>query len=162
MRFPNFLAAIVIIGVTSLCLGNVLAQPAPPTPPMASVAAAPSSPTLRTVKLRIVPYTNDVSHRILYGTNSVIYPLTQEFGTNTVGSITNLIDGVRYYFVARAWNDFGESAPSNEVTWLASGTAVIVLLRSVSVSGPWTAIATNRVAMTNGQAYYVQRISAQQ
>ncbi len=58
-------------------------------------------------------------YRIYYGTSSGNYPNRVEVGNVTECTISDLQDGITYYFVARAYNDYGESGNSNEVTWTA-------------------------------------------
>ena len=149
----------LLVGAAILCLGAVM-PPTPPTPPMAALPNATVTPKLRQVTLEFDPSTTpNVNYRIRYGTESGDYPFVSEFGTNTIGSVSNLVDGTRYYFVAHAWNDLqGESDPSNETNWLASGTAIIITFRATGVNGPWNPLVTNKFQMTNGAAFYRQSI----
>ena len=53
---------------------------------------------------------------VYYGTSSGNYTLSVDAGTATSVVVTNLTDGVRYYFVVRARNSVGAlSGPSNEI-----------------------------------------------
>jgi len=59
-------------------------------------------------------------YRIYYGTSQGNHPNKIEVGNVTDYVVTGLEDGVTYYFVTRAYNAYGESADSNEVSWSSS------------------------------------------
>lgn len=63
-------------------------------------------------------------YRIYFGTSSGEYPEMKEVGTTTQCSLNDLPlkDNTTYYFVVRAYNNAGESANSNEISW-TSGDA---------------------------------------
>jgi len=53
---------------------------------------------------------------VLYGTQSGIYPLTKEVGSQALIRLGGLTDGVNYFMVVQAKNSFGlQSAPSAQV-----------------------------------------------
>jgi PKD repeat protein len=56
-------------------------------------------------------------YRIYYGTNPGDYTNNIDVGNVTQYKISGLQEGNTYYFVARAYNDSGESDNSNEVSW---------------------------------------------
>ncbi len=60
-----------------------------------------------------------LSGYILYwGTTSGIHNQSQNIGKQTSGTVSNLTEGITYYFVVTAYNSYGlESEPSNEVSW---------------------------------------------
>jgi len=58
-------------------------------------------------------------YRIYYGTTQGNHPTKIEVGNVTNYTVTNLQEGVTYYFVARAYNQYGESGDSNEIIWTA-------------------------------------------
>jgi len=69
------------------------------------------------------PSPGDVTgYRIYYGTSQGNYPNKIDVGNVTDYVVTGLEEGVTYYFVARAYNQYGESENSNEVTWASSST----------------------------------------
>jgi hypothetical protein len=59
-------------------------------------------------------------YRIEYGTSPGMYTSSLNVGDVTSYTVPNLVYGVRYYFVVRAYNAFGDSGPSNEVNSLPS------------------------------------------
>ncbi len=61
-------------------------------------------------------------YRIYYGTTHGNYPNMVDVGNVTDYVVTGLQDSVTYYFVARAYNQYGESGNSNELVWTASST----------------------------------------
>jgi hypothetical protein len=62
-----------------------------------------------------------IGYRVYYGTTSGVYGLSVDAGNQTSVAVNGLINGVRYYFVVRAYNTFGYiSAPSNEANGLAA------------------------------------------
>ena len=67
------------------------------------------------------PSTGDVTgYRIYYGTSPGSRANKIEVGNVTDYVVSGLKEGVTYYFVARAYNQYGESADSNEISWTAS------------------------------------------
>lgn len=56
-------------------------------------------------------------YRIYYGTVPGDYSNNIDVGNVTQYVISGLQEGVKYYFVARAYNEAGESSDSNEVSW---------------------------------------------
>lgn len=60
-----------------------------------------------------------LSGYILYwGTTSGIHNQSQNVSKQTSGTVSNLTEGITYYFVVTAYNSYGlESEPSNEVSW---------------------------------------------
>jgi Fibronectin type III domain/FG-GAP-like repeat len=56
-------------------------------------------------------------YRVYYGTSSGAYTTVHDVGNNATARVTDLIVGVTYYFVVTAYNDAGESGPSNEVSF---------------------------------------------
>jgi len=56
-------------------------------------------------------------YRIYYGTEEGSHPTRVDVGTDTEYIISGLENTRVYYFVARAYNTYGESEDSNEVSW---------------------------------------------
>ncbi len=74
-------------------------------------------------------------YRIYYGTTPGSHPTRVEVGNVTDYLVTGLQDATTYYFVVRAYNQYGESGDSNEVSWYsgdASGTARTVTFGNAS------------------------------
>jgi hypothetical protein len=64
-----------------------------------------------------------VGYRVYVGDSSGVYSQTLDVGKSTTALVSNLTDGLTYFFSVTAFNSsFVESAPSNEVTYTASGT----------------------------------------
>src|SRR5436190_19577487 len=64
---------------------------------------------------------NVVGYRLYSGTTSGMYTQTTEVGNVTAASVSNLASGNTYFFVVTAYNASAvESAPSNEVSYIAS------------------------------------------
>ena len=61
-------------------------------------------------------------YRIYYGTSPGSHPTRVEAGNVTDYIVTGLSENVMYYFVVRAYNNYGESADSNEVSWISTST----------------------------------------
>jgi len=62
--------------------------------------------------------TGDVTgYKVYYGTDPGNYTNNIDVGNVTQYNISGLEEGPTYYFVARAYNDAGESENSNEVSW---------------------------------------------
>lgn len=87
---------------------------------------------------------------IYYGLAPGTYTNQTDVGNVTNRTVTNLVAGATYYFVATAYNMSGlESDYSNEVSWTATATEVISVWvdGSEHADGPWTNIWS--VAVTN-------------
>jgi len=66
---------------------------------------------------------NIAGYRLHSGTTSGVYSQTIELGNATSTLVSNLVTGKTYFFVVTAYNTMGvESAPSNEVSYLAPPT----------------------------------------
>jgi hypothetical protein len=66
---------------------------------------------------------NIAGYRLYSGTTSDVYSQTIELGNATSTLVSNLVTGKTYFFVVTAYNTLGvESAPSNEVSYLAPST----------------------------------------
>jgi len=102
MVHKRFAVVLVIFGLVWFLGGSVFAA-------TIHLAWDPSSGTV-------------TGYRIYYGTSSGSYPNKVDVGNVTECTISNLQEGVTYYFVARAYNDYGESGNSNEVSWTAGDT----------------------------------------
>src|SRR6266436_4713447 len=62
-----------------------------------------------------------VGYRLYSGTTSGVYTQTTEVGNAVAASVSNLANGNTYFFVVTAYNAAAvESAPSNEVSYIAS------------------------------------------
>src|SRR6266436_2317289 len=62
-----------------------------------------------------------VGYRLYSGTTSGVYTQTTEVGNALGASVSNLANGNTYFFVVTAYNAAAvESAPSNEVSYIAS------------------------------------------
>lgn len=113
-----------------------LAQPAPP---LARVSLAWDYPTNQPLP----------DFALLWGTNRT------DTGTNQTATVS-LAPGL-HQFTALAVRNGLESDPSNEVTVRVLG---FTLERADTPTGPWTAIHTNTVTLTNqpGQAFHRVRV----
>jgi hypothetical protein len=56
-------------------------------------------------------------YRVYYGTSSGSYTSVHDVGGMSTATVSDLAVGVTYYFVVTAYNDAGESSPSNEVSF---------------------------------------------
>lgn len=65
-------------------------------------------------------------YRIYYGTSPGSHPTKVEAGNVTDYIVTGLSENVMYYFVVRAYNSYGESADSNEISWISTSTTTTV------------------------------------
>jgi hypothetical protein len=66
---------------------------------------------------------NIAGYRLHSGTTSGVYSQTIELGNATSTLVSNLVTGKTYFFVVTDYNTMGvESAPSNEVSYLAPST----------------------------------------
>lgn len=66
------------------------------------------------------PSSGDVNgYMVYYGTSPGNYPEKKDAGNSTRFSLANFAvqDATTYYFVVRAYNEFGESPSSNEISW---------------------------------------------
>ena len=62
-------------------------------------------------------------YRLYLGTSSGVYTQTVEVGNSTMTPVSNLIDGITYFFSVTAYNtSLVESAFSNEISYTAPGT----------------------------------------
>lgn len=59
-------------------------------------------------------------YKIHWGTQTGVYPNTEDVGNVTRCFIASLPDGVTLYFVATAYNKYAESEYSNEVSGIAN------------------------------------------
>src|SRR5438270_4807828 len=67
---------------------------------------------------------NVVGYRLHSGTTSGVYMQISEVGNVTSILVSNLIPGKKYFFVVTAYNTAAlESAPSNEVSFVASSSS---------------------------------------
>src|SRR5881227_1685045 len=67
------------------------------------------------------PDPNVAGYRLYSGTTRGVYTQTTEVGTAVAASVSNLANGNTYFFVVTAYNAAAvESAPSNEVSYIAS------------------------------------------
>ena len=67
---------------------------------------------------------NATGYRVYYGTQLGVYPNNEDAENNTELSLStfDLNENVEYYMVVRAYNECGESADSNYVTYTRSIT----------------------------------------
>jgi hypothetical protein len=77
---------------------------------------------------------NPIGYRVYYGTTQGSHPYRVDVGNVTEYTLTGLEEGVTYYFVARAYNDAGESGDSNEVSWISSTSDTEA--PNVTITGP--------------------------
>ena len=106
---------------------------------------------------------------ISYGTQSGVHPSSVDVGDQTTWTFTSLTDGQVYYFIVQAYNDYGMSPKSAEVSGTPSpsfpctyaisptsaavgaGSAVGSVAVSTSPGCAWTASSTTSwVAITAG------------
>src|SRR5262245_3620433 len=65
------------------------------------------------------PDTNAVGYAIYFGTASGSYTSRLDAGAKTTYTVTNLVEGIDYFFVTKAYDANGmESPPSNEVSFI--------------------------------------------
>lgn len=70
------------------------------------------------------PDTNVIGYFLKWGTNHGAYSWHLDAGTNLTATVRGLSPGMRYYFVATAYDaQKDESAASNEVQWFALKTS---------------------------------------
>jgi hypothetical protein len=88
-------------------------------------------------------------YRLYYGTNSGVYGVTVDVGTNLTAKILGLIPGRTNYFVVTAYSSYGiESIPSAELVYAVPTVITNTILtvdHAGKITGPWT----NVVAVTN-------------
>lgn len=89
-------------------------------------------------------------YRLYYGTNSGVYRVSVDVGTNLTATIIGLTTGPTNYFIVTAYNAHGiESLPSEELAYsVPSGpitNTIVTVDHAGDISGPWT----NVVALTN-------------
>jgi hypothetical protein len=83
--------------------------------PLGHIQAAQS------VALAWDPASSAAGYRLYCGTTSRVYTQTIEVGTTTQTLVSNLVGGTTYFFAVTAYNTSAvESAPSNEVSYLAA------------------------------------------
>jgi len=93
-------------------------------------------------------------YNLYYGTNSGSYPVKIDAGDSTSVTISNLLAGVTYYFVATAYDANGdESAYSNEVTFILPG--ILTLTPGANAGDP----ALIQFPVAPGHWYEVQATS---
>jgi hypothetical protein len=64
------------------------------------------------------PESNIAGYKFYYGTTSRIYPNVLDVGNRTIGSASNLVEGITYYFAITAYNTLGvESDFSEEIPY---------------------------------------------
>jgi hypothetical protein len=61
-------------------------------------------------------------YNIYYGNSNGNYPNKVEGITSTQYVVSGLDEGKVYYFIVKAYNDAGESGPSNVKSWMYSDT----------------------------------------
>lgn len=72
---------------------------------------------------------------VYYGSASGIYTTRLDVGLNTQKTITNLQEGQIYYFVATAYDAYGdESLPSNETQYITPGEIQLTMMNSQSMT----------------------------
>jgi hypothetical protein len=76
-------------------------------------------------------------YKIYYGTSSGSYGTSSDVGNQTSGTITGLNTAGKYYLVVRAYNNAGQSAPSNEVHTLSLTAVGASSLTSSSATISW-------------------------
>ncbi len=62
---------------------------------------------------------NVTGYRLKYGTSSGVYSTVKDTGIRTTYTLSdeNIDENLIYYFTVNAYNEYGESLPSNEVSW---------------------------------------------
>ena len=87
-------------------------------------------------------------YRLYYGTNSGVYGVTVDVGTNLTAKILGLIPGRTNYFAVTAYRSTSESALSAELVYTVPAVITNTILtvdHAGKITGPWT----NVVAVTN-------------
>ena len=82
----------------------------------------PSNEVIWEIKKSILSWgesSGRVGYRLKYGQSSGMYQSARDVGIQTTYNLSdlNLDNRLTYYFVVAAYNDYGESLPSNEVNW---------------------------------------------
>lgn len=88
-------------------------------------------------------------YRIYYGTSEGNYPNMRDVGDATDYAINDLDEGVTYYFVVRAYNDYGESGNSNVVQWPEPELSISI---STPATNPYSTTHST-LATLSGTAY---------
>jgi hypothetical protein len=97
-----------------------------------------------------------VGYRVAMGTQSGVYSVGVDAGTQTFAQFTNLTGGATYYFVVQAYDSAGNlSAPSAEVAGVAPVTSVLTIMcpaptATSSTGGP--VVVTYSVTVSGGVA----------
>ncbi len=98
-------------------------------------------------------------YRIYYGTTHATYTGSKDVGNVTQYSLANLslTQGMTYYFVVRAYNSAGESANSNEVSWIVPDTTPPMPPISVAIQNGGSTLtwaANNETDLKEYRVYY--------
>lgn len=113
------------------------------------------------------PEENVLGYKIYYGTNARVYDVVVDVG-NVTNAVLEGFQGPRtYYFAATAYNSYGESDFSEEVSVTIpsppeppGGLWVLLSLEaSTNLAGPWTNLVgwpAVRLDSTNGAAIYLR------
>jgi Fibronectin type III domain len=94
---------------------------------------------------------NVTGYAVYYGTSSGSHPTRVDAGTNVTATVSNLTEGMTYYFVVTSYNAAAaESAPSKEISYLIPGLLKMSYSAS-SGAGPML-----NFSVAAGQWYEVQ------
>lgn len=92
------------------------------------------------------PVANATGYKLYYGTSSTSYSASVDVKTATTHTLSNLTDGVRYYFAVTSYNGITESGYSTQVnTVVPTSTAPVATL----TASPTTGVAPLAVTLTD-------------
>jgi hypothetical protein len=129
--------------------------------PSASLGTSPAP----VVSLAWNPSSNSevAGYFLSYGNSSGVYDQRIDAGTNTTVSLTNLVLGVTYFFVVKAYNLAGvESDPSNEISYLVPYPIAVhsLVLEALQVTKGLVTLSWNTEVGRIYQVEYQDRLGA--
>ncbi len=104
----------------------------PPAPPVLNSAV----PGNGQVALNWTTAATATGYKVKYGTASGTYSATLDVGNVTTSIVTGLTNETPYHFAVSAYNSFGESGPSNELS--QTPTAAVFVPPVISQNTTWT------------------------
>lgn len=98
------------------------APPPPPPPPPPPGPVVPDPPIVTTVdKAELTwqpnkPEDNVLGYTLYWSVDGTVWQKPIKLGNRTTAGVTNILKGATYYFYITAYNEHGESLPSNIVS----------------------------------------------
>jgi len=110
------------------------------------------------------PDADVIGYNIYFGTQSGNYTNKVSAGNSTTVTISNLVEGVTYYFAATAYNTSGlESDPSNEISYTVPGgpnaTPTLDLINNLAIQEDGGARAVALTGIGSGSAAETQTLT---